>query len=540
MPMDVSVRNAMLAAGFIAVYVLLDWMAHYYASGPQADTPWNPAQGVGLAWLLLYGNSWLPVLFLATLAAELLLRGEVVPLTQSILISALMTAGYAGLAGMLRSGPLAIDVHMQRMRDMILFTISTACATLVIATLYMLLQSDLTVLWDPWVARSLIRVWIGELIGVLVFGPLVILIWSGRLRLSTQRSNAFAHGFGIFLAALFAFWAVYGNVPTEQITSLYLLFLPLIWASLRFGLSGSVVIVLILQIGVILLSHLGSQSEATVLQFQIRLLAIAVTGLYLGVAVDQLLSTEQKLRERQAELDRTLRLAASAELASAMAHELNQPLSAIRLYTRSCELLLQSQRIAEMKETMVKIGIEVQRAGDVVHKLRDFYRSGGAQTEIIGVAALLSHAVETLRERAARHDTAIVFRPGPALPSVLVDRVQIETVLHNLLANAIEAIRDANCEVRRIILSATVGEDMIEVSVQDSGPGLTTSDAEQVFRPFYSSKSYGLGLGLSMSRSIIEAHGGTFEVMPSPVGCCFRFRLPIADSAASMDEQGYV
>jgi len=522
--------QAVLAAGFIAVYVLLDWMVPAYATGPLADTPWNPSPGIGLAWLLVFGVSWAPLLFIAALLANYAGAGPQFSLAQSLLQSALLTAGYAGLAYFLRAGPLSVDLHLSRMRDMIIFTLATTAATLLIAALLVLLLSDIARPPRLEDAPLLVRVWIGDLVGVLVFTPLILLLWSRPLRFTPRDRNAFTHVFGIFLSALFGFWVVYGNNPAEQITSLYLMFLPLIWAALRFGLPGALLTLLVLQAGIILLSQMGSQGDATVLQFQIRLLAIAVTGLFLGVAVDDLHNAEQKLRERQAELNRSLRLAASAELATAMAHELNQPLSAIGIYTRICEMLLQARPVPELQDTMVKIGAEVRRAGEVVHKLREFYRSGGSRLESTAVAKLLRTATQFIQERAERHGIAMVVDAGVDLPPVSVDRMQIETVLHNLLANAVEAIRDAGGSSERLIRlrAAAAANEMVEITVQDSGPGLSETEAKHLFHPFTSSKSYGLGLGLSMSRSIVAAHGGNLEIVPGKGGCCFRFTLPCA------------
>ena len=419
---------------------------------------------------------------------------------------------------------------MSRMRDMILFTLCTAGALLLIVYVSVLLKSNLADIWHPGMTRNLIRHWIGDLIGILVLTPLFLLLLSGRLRFSPSKHGAFAHGFGILIAMLMAFWIVYADAPVQQITSLYLMFLPLIWASLRFGLRGAVVTSLVIQIGVILLSHLGSQSDATVLQFQIRLLVIGVTGLFLGAAVDELLSAEQKLRERQLELDRTLHLAASSELATAMAHELNQPLSAIGAYARSCQLLMQARLVPELAQTMAKLIEEVRRAGEVVHRLREFYRTGTSRLETVAVATLMRDAAQAVRERAARHGVYLVLDAGIDLPPLSVDPVQIGTALHNLLTNAIDAIRDAKSGNRWIKLSAAPATDnMIALLVTDSGPGLNPTEIEQLFRPFSTSKSYGLGLGLSMSRSIVLAQGGDLQFLPGPGGACFRITLPVSE-----------
>jgi two-component system sensor kinase FixL len=527
-----TARQAALAFAFIATYALLDWAVNAYASGANADTPWNPPPGLGLAWLLIFGLSWAPVLFAAMLVAEFLRYGDSFYVSQSALLSATATAIYAGLARILRRGPLAINITLSRMRDLVLFSLCTALAAFLVAVANVVLEHAANNIWQIEAVKLVVRHWIGDVVGILVLTPLILLCRSGPPRFAQRGHDAFAQGLGIIASALIAFWVVYGNVPTEQITSLYLFFLPLTWAAIRFGLFGAVATSLALQVGIILLSHLGSQSDATVLQFQIRLLVIGGTGLFLGAAVDELHATEQKLRERQAQLDRTLRLAASSELASAMAHELNQPLSAIGLYARTCELLLHERPVPELRETMAKISAEVRRAGDVVHKLREFYRSGGSVLRTISVSQLMDDAVQTIKERATSQEITVSLDVDAHLPGVSVDRTQIETVLHNLLVNAIEAIRDANSVVRRINLSAmTAPGDMIEVCIRDTGPGMNVAEIQQVFNPFSSSKTYGLGLGLSMSRSIVVAHGGSLDVVSDGSGCCFRITLPTAERA---------
>jgi two-component system sensor kinase FixL len=527
-----AARRAAIAIAFIAAYLLLDWAVNAYASRANAVTPWNPLPGIGLAWLLIFGIAWSPVLFVAMLIAEFVRQADSFLVAQSVFLCATATAIYAGLTRVFRYGPAAIDITLPRMRDLVLFSLGTALAAFLVAVANVVLEHAADTLLQVETVRIVVRHWIGDLIGILVFTPLILLCRRGAPRFAQRGYDAFAQGLGIIAAALFAFWVVYGNVPTEQITSLYLFFLPLTWAAIRFGLFGAVATSLALQVGIILLSHLGSQSDLTVLQFQIRLLVIAGTGLFLGAAVDELHSTEQKLRERQVELDRTLRLAASSELASAMAHELNQPLSAIGLYTRTCELLLHARPVPELRETMAKISVEVRRAGDVVHKLREFYRSGGSVLRTIAVSQLMDDAVQTIKERATRQGITVSLDVDAHLPEVSVDRTQIETVLHNLLVNAIDAIRDANSDVRRINLSAAAApDDMIEVCVRDSGPGMNAAEIQHVFNPFSSSKTYGLGLGLSMSRSIVAAHGGSLDVISGASGCCFRITLPIAERA---------
>src|SRR4029453_4759779 len=172
-----------------------------------------------------------------------------------------------------------------------------------------------------------------------------------------------------------------------------------------------------------------------VVEFQFLLLAVAVTGLFLGLTVSERREIALQLRDKQYELDRSLRLAGASEMASALAHELNQPLAAIGSYVRACQLMVSGEREAPaaLKDTMDKVVMEVTRAGNVVRQLRDFFRTGSGQLAPLTVLDLLQSALDTARPRLERHHVASRLECAQALPDVLADRIQIETVLHNLV-----------------------------------------------------------------------------------------------------------
>lgn len=241
---------------------------------------------------------------------------------------------------------------------------------------------------------------------------------------------------------------------------------------------------------------------------------------------------ERALRAKQRELDRTLRLAAASETASALAHELNQPLAAIANYVRAARLLLeQGTDPAAMTSAMDHAVAEVARAGDVMRRLREFFQSGTLRQEALEVGVLVEGAVEGVHAQLQRHDVRLAIEYPPALPRVLADPVQIATVLHNLLVNAIEALRTrpAHGDGRRIVVRAREhGTKQVMIAVIDNGPGVPASVVPQLFSPFASSKPEGMGLGLAISRSMIEAHGGELRHEPLPEGTSFTITLPVA------------
>jgi len=238
------------------------------------------------------------------------------------------------------------------------------------------------------------------------------------------------------------------------------------------------------------------------------------------------------LREKQIQLDRSLRLAAASEMASALAHELNQPLSAIGTYVRACQLMVADVKppAARLQETMDKVVQEAARAGNVVRQLRDFFRTGSGHLSRIDVLPLLQSVIEGARLRTERHRVRWRLAVAENIPAVLINRIQVETVLHNLIANSIDALKTARADTEREISVAAVAESeqYVLISVADNGPGVPAEIVAQLFRPFATSKPQGMGLGLAISKSIIEGHGGRLWLESGEPGSTFRFTLPIA------------
>lgn len=179
---------------------------------------------------------------------------------------------------------------------------------------------------------------------------------------------------------------------------------------------------------------------------------------------------------------------------------------------------------------MDKVVQEAARAGNVVRQLRDFFRTGSGQLSRIDVLPLLQSVVEGARLRTERHRVRWRIAVAEDIPAVLVNRTQIETVLHNLIANAIDALKVGRADTEREISVAAMVESKqyVLISVADNGPGVPAEIAAQLFRPFATTKPQGMGLGLAISKSIIEAHGGRLWLEPAEPGSIFRFTLPIA------------
>ena len=223
------------------------------------------------------------------------------------------------------------------------------------------------------------------------------------------------------------------------------------------------------------------------------------------------------------------RLTAMGEMASALAHELNQPLSAIANYMKGSRRLLEGRSDEDsvvIRDAMEKAAEQSLRAGQIIRRLRDFVSRGESERRIESVKKLVEEASALALVGAKEQGVRVRFQIDAAHDLVLVDKVQIQQVLLNLIRNAMEAMEQSP---RRELLIASRSHDgeLVEVSVADSGPGIAPEIAAQLFQPFVTTKRYGMGVGLSISRSIVEGHGGQIAVEPNPGGgTVFRFTMP--------------
>jgi two-component system sensor kinase FixL len=238
--------------------------------------------------------------------------------------------------------------------------------------------------------------------------------------------------------------------------------------------------------------------------------------------------TEARLQELQTELVHISRLTAMGEMASALAHELNQPLSAIANYLKGSRRLLERSTdptLETVRDAMEKAAEQSLRAGQIIRRLRDFVARGESERRVESVKKLVEEASALALVGAKERGVRVRFHFDPVIDLVWADKVQVQQVLLNLMRNAIEAMEASTR--RDLVISTSPGEnDLVLVKVADTGSGISADIAAQLFQPFVTSKPQGMGVGLSISRTIIEGHGGQIWVEPNPEGgTVFQFTL---------------
>lgn len=250
------------------------------------------------------------------------------------------------------------------------------------------------------------------------------------------------------------------------------------------------------------------------------------TGLVRDLTVRQM--TEARLHELQSELVHISRLSTMGSMASALAHELNQPLSAIANYLKGSRRLLDQgdSDPARVRDAIDKAADQALRAGDIIRRLRDFVSHGGSDRRAEPVLKLVEEAAALAMVGARESGVRLLIDIPADIGAVLADRVEIQQVLVNLVRNACEALQ--NAPRREVVVSARKHNDeFVAVSVADSGPGIAPDVAANLFKPFLTTKTQGMGVGLSICRSIVEAHGGEIWASQAPGGgAMFSFTVP--------------
>lgn len=260
---------------------------------------------------------------------------------------------------------------------------------------------------------------------------------------------------------------------------------------------------------------------------------VAGERIFVGIVhdVSDVQANVQRIQQLQNELFHSLRLNAMSQLSSALAHELNQPLAAVMNYMnaakRSLDMGASPDRLREMLD---KAASQTARAGQIIRRMRDFIEKKEPNRQPEDLNGVVSEALALGVLDAADSNVDVKVDLASGIPPIPIDRVQIQQVMVNLMRNAVEAVQQS--EQRELCVTTRLDGDFAAVGVSDTGPGLPEEIAARLFQPFVSTKSQGLGMGLAICRTIVEAHGGRLWVEPNPGGgTAFHFVLPVSDEA---------
>jgi two-component system, LuxR family, sensor kinase FixL len=499
--------------GYFAVFLLLDWASFIRPLQNLNITPWNPQPALAVALLLANRRLWW-VVWLSVVAADVLVRGLPTDLFVATAAAAALSCSYLAIATALQSA-LTDGWRVVGRRDVAWFAAIVAAGSLLNGVVYIGAFVAGGVVAERAISEALARYWVGDVVGLVVTLPVVLALMDAGRRALLWQTLWHRHAWAIAVVVAVLLWILFRWMPPDDLGFTFLLLLPVIWAATLFGTAGALLASVLTQAGMLMAT-------------------VSMTGLLLGVVVDE-------RRRADTELRRSLRLAAAGQMAAALSHELSQPLTALATYAQAFDLVAQSdvrlddaQRSRQRADIASHMRAEALRAGEVVRRLRDFFRAGTTQLEPVDVAALAREALQAQAPRAATAGVEARLEFPATTPAAWVDAVQIGVVLRNLVANALDALQDGVPNARLIVRGSSNNDELL-VEVLDNGPGVAAGRAGALFEPAPSDKPGGMGVGLSICRAIVEAHGGRLWAERGPGGH-FCFTLPLDVSMQRDDD----
>jgi two-component system, LuxR family, sensor kinase FixL len=518
-----ATETVLIGVAYLAVYVLLYWISSV-EHNPFASYSWNPNSGASFAAMVMFGRRMLPFMFVAPLLGDLFVPQLTVPLPLE-LAPAILIGGIYGAAALFLLHPKRhFDRTLQSMSSLVLLTFTIVVSAAVVAGGYIGIVVASGLLKTVDFAPAVLSYWVGDTIGIMVMTPFALVLWSRRYEAWMSAETLLQLvAIAAALMLVFAYWT------DQHLQIVYILFVPVVWMAVRTGIEGVSLGIVATQLGFILGFHAFPDEIGEMPKVQALMLVLALTGLFAGGLVTERRRTEAVLRLHQESLARLARLASVGELAAAVAHELNQPLMAAGTYTRLVDDAIRTGNgdAGALAETARKAAAQVERAAAVVKRLRALVRLDRSNRAVCRVDRIVRETIDLCGPDLDRRGIKVRQSVAASLPPVMVDMLQIEQALLNLVRNSIDAIGEAG-QGTISIEAPHVDADFVEVCVRDSGPGFPPDRAVNPFLPLSSTKKEGLGIGLSLCRSLIDAHGGRIWLDASAPGAAIHFTLPVA------------
>jgi len=525
-----------LVVGFFLLYVALEWLSFIHAYKGVPITPWNPGLGVVFALMLFAGPVYAIVLFVGIVIAETLVLKTNLQWPIILGIAAIIALVYAGATWLARH-QFRLYVTLRQLRDVIALLgvglLGAVLATLLLSVL-LIFEPDLD--WaDALIA--LVPLLVGDTIGIAVVTPLMLrVLHKHPLPAITP---ALLLEIAVYVALIAgSLWVIAATGEKNGVKFFYLLFLPIVLSALRFGMDGACVALALAQLGLVGVLQFFSADARTFTEFQILMLVLSTTGLIVGAVVSEreradahAREVERRFKEKEAEAVQASRFTLVSGMASALAHEINQPLTAARALARSAQELLRQKNDDPVRvdSNLTSVITYVDHASGIVRRIREFLRRGHPRISTIDVESVLDSAIMLAGPEAAAKGAKLSLLPLVPLPTIFGDRVQLQQVVLNLVRNSIDAIGGSGSPGKITIQARQLSTPArIEFSVLDDGPGIDEETAGRLFEPLMTSKHEGLGLGLAICTSIVEAHGGKLWLHSGTAGATeFRFTIPV-------------
>lgn len=531
-----SSRRAIFSLLYCVGFVILHGVTNFYPLARLAASPWSPETGLTVAASVILGR---PIIFLSIashIVADWTTRAAPF-FTVELPASLLYALAYAAPGALIRKWLLDFG------HDSIRFLVRFITLTLLGAFLFAGTQASLAVLIRQIPVTELLSpaftLAVGDIIGILTVTPVFLFALRDRSILEYARQHALALTVAISCIVLISL-VVFGLNATDDFKFFYLLFIPVVVLAVSLGLNGAIFGVLITDASMMTIIYWREVSPSTATELQLLMTSLSVTGLALGTTVHErgmfkeaLMLSQEKLSQSQSLLLHSSRVAVVSEMATALAHELNQPLSAIKMYMRALQRILSGEKVDpdKIQRLFDDAVAQVDHAASLIRRTRNFLRRGEKQIRKSNLRHIISTSVALMEGELRAASIKLSLDLPKTIPPVWASEVQIEQVMINLLRNAKDAVATGEKNQRSIILSVASYRSQsgyMQIRVTDSGGGIAPELRNSLFLPFATTKEDGLGLGLALCRSIVTAHGGEIWLDDSvPNMTCFAFTLPL-------------
>jgi signal transduction histidine kinase len=500
----------------MAVYFVLNLLTLWHEFDRLGITLWSPDDGLSLA-LLTESVTFAPFVFLAAVLVDVSISGVHRTIGVTIAADLSLIAVYVGLAFVLKN-TLKFDMRQFRLPDVVTFLLLVPVGAALSAFIYcgvLYLGGELS---SEKVFVAMVHCWIGDALGIVTIIPAATAAfvyssppwrWSGYTLFTIF---IFVLGIGLGFAALV-------GVGDKLYYLFNLLFLPVIWVAMREGYAGVALALVTIQLTLAILTAFVGYNTTDFAILQLLMLVLSITGLLLGAVTTERQDAALRLREQKREMVRMVSNARAGAMGMALAHEVSQPLSTVAAYLHAARRLLQaSVASGPVMDALVKAEAEAQRAREVLERIRDFVSNGNLNLTAVDLSSLAEKIGALCREEAAARGVQVEVESMGLVPRVEADGVQIEQVLINLVANAIDAAAERSDARGRVTVRVAAKGAAITLRVEDNGRGVAPELADNIFDAYQTTKPRGMGLGLHLSRRIVQRHAGRLWWEPVTTG----------------------
>ena len=511
-------RGVVAGVVYAAGYILLDFLSFIEPYNGMDITPWSPTAGLTVAFATLCGWRIAPIAVLMPLAADGIVRHFPFAWTVSLLASLAVSGSYV-CAGLCLRASRRFDAAFRSLRNVVVFEVIAAIATCVSAVTYVGILYFAGVLGRNELAPAGSRFWTGDMVGILIISPLVFFAAKGKLReqVTLEHFLGFLCIAAILLVGLYLFE---GHSPVL----LFLLIVPIIWLALLDQAPGAALALAFTQAGLVIILAFKPSHTNTLEDFEVMMVVLSLTSLLLAGMSAEHQAILVRTKDEQLALSQTLRTRFTTEVAAMLGHELNQPLSAMKIYLSVLGGTGPGGPI-DASNIVRQLSGQLERTERILHSIRDLAEARAVQPERLDVEAELTAVTALLRDQASKHEVTLESLVEYDARWVTADPVQFQQAIYNLVLNAIESLTEAHRPGTVTVSVTRTSTDQVEVTVSDTGPGFPKDMLATGPTMFRTSKRNGTGVGLPLVRSIAEAHGGTFSLNNLERGAAVRFTM---------------